>query len=275
MELFGDAELLFGCRHEPADGPIAAGVVVCPPILTDFGANYQREVRLGRRLAATGIAVQRFHPRGMGHSDGAAVDVTLDSLVADARSALNRLREQTGVERVGLLGTRFSGLVAAAVAADDRSGAVPVVLWEPVTDPRRYMRDGLRARAVHALERGAHDGEEPHDELARRGFVDVLGLPVGPGLFNTPADRGLGAGLGDHPRAVLLVQLEERDALRPSYAELVGSWRASGFDVTDVCCPVEESWWYVPDRLAAADDLLDVTSAWLTEQLTARTGGVG
>ena len=63
VEFFGDDELLFGCRHVP-EGDVRAGLVVCPSILSDSGANYQREVRLGRQLAAAGIVVQRFHLRG-------------------------------------------------------------------------------------------------------------------------------------------------------------------------------------------------------------------
>ena len=53
VEFFGDGELLFGCRHVPA-GDVRAGLVVCPSILSDSGANYQREVRLGRQLAGPG-----------------------------------------------------------------------------------------------------------------------------------------------------------------------------------------------------------------------------
>ena len=119
VEFFGDGELLFGCRHVP-EGDVRAGLVVCPSILSDSGANYQREVRLGRQLAAAGIVVQRFHPRGTGHSDGDGSDLTLDSLIDDARAAVALLRERCDVETVMLLGTRFGALVAGAIAARAR-----------------------------------------------------------------------------------------------------------------------------------------------------------
>ena len=71
VEFFGDGELLFGCRHVPA-GDVRGGLVVCPPIFSDSGANYQREVRLGRQLAGAGIVVQRFHPRASARATATA-----------------------------------------------------------------------------------------------------------------------------------------------------------------------------------------------------------
>jgi pimeloyl-ACP methyl ester carboxylesterase len=263
VEFFGGAERLFGCRHVPP-GPARAGLVVCPPILSDFGANYQREVRLGRQLAGAGIAVQRYHPRGTGQSDGQAAELTLDSLIEDGRAAVTRLRECTGVDSVTLLGTRFGALTAAALAAE-LDGA-SVVLWEPVTDPRRYLREGLRARAVHRVGRDGSERGDPEAELARRGFVDVLGVPVGRELFATPAERTLDAELGDRVRAVLLVQMDERDELRPEYEHLARRWAECGLDVTTRRCPCEESWWYVHDRLAPVADLLDVTAGWVLDR---------
>jgi hypothetical protein len=264
VEFFGEHGRVFGCRHVPA-GPIRAGLVVCSPILSDFGANYQREVRLGRHLAGHGIVVQRFHPRGVGQSDGEAVDLTLDSMVDDARAAVLRLRERFPVETVGLLGTRFGALAAAAVAAE--LGIAPLVLWEPTTAPRRYLREGLRARSVHQLSAGSTGGEEPEDELARRGFIDVLGIPVGGRLFHTAAERDLAALMGGRPRPVLLLQLDERDDLRDEYRTLVDRWTEGGVAVTAACCPSAETWWFVHDRLAPVGAILDATTDWLVAQL--------
>jgi hypothetical protein len=264
VEFFGPDALLFGCRHVPA-GEIRAGLVVCSPILSDFGANYQREVRLGRRLADAGVVVQRFHPRGVGQSDGDGAELTLDSMIEDATAAAAALRERFDVGFVAFLGTRFGALAAAAVAAslDD----APVALWEPTVDPRRFLREGLRARSVHQLRRGAEPAEDPEAELARCGYIDLIGLPVGPGLYATPRDRDLRAQLGPRPRPVLLVQLEQREDLRDEYASLVEKWGADGFSVTARCCPTDEAWWFVPDRLAPVGDVLDTTSAWLLERL--------
>jgi pimeloyl-ACP methyl ester carboxylesterase len=270
VEFFGDYDqgLLFGCRHVPS-GPVRAGLVVCPPILADFGANYQREVRLGRRLAAAGVVVQRFHPRGAGQSDGDGADLTLDSMIEDTRAAVTRLRERFPVETIAVMGTRFGALAASAVAAE-LDGA-PVVLWEPTTDPRRFFREGLRARSVHQFKAGTagtDDADDREAELARCGFIDLLGSPVGAQMFNTPGEHDLATLMGVRPRPVLLVQFDQREELRDEYHELVDRWTALGFSVTARCSPSEETWWYVHDRLAPVAAILDTTADWLVARLS-------
>ncbi len=262
VEFFGGTSRLFGARHLPADHSRSdLGLVVCSPILTDFGANYQREVRLARRLAAAGIPVQRFHPRGSGHSDGERLDLTFGTLVDDTRAAAERIRERCGVDRVALLGTRFSALAAAAVVRDlDRS---PVVLWEPTVQPRRYFREGLRAHAVHQIRLNHAGVRDPDAELEQCGFLDVLGIPVGRDLFDTASSHGLIDEMGDQPRSVLLVQFERRDSLKPEYQDTIDRWAALGFDVTGICCPCDETWWFVPERLAPLGTVLDATADWV------------
>jgi pimeloyl-ACP methyl ester carboxylesterase len=264
VEFFGGRQRLFGCRHLP-HGAVAGGLVVCSPILSDFGANYLREVRLARRLAAAGVAVQRFHPRGMGHSDGDRLDLTLDTMVEDAATAVERLRQRCGTSAVALLGTRFGALVAAA-AARELAGA-PVVLWEPVTDPGRYFREGLRARSVHHLRRGSSGADDPEAELGAQGYVDILGIPVGRELYETPAGRGLTASVGSVARPLLLVQLDSHDGLKRPYREAVESWAEQGFDVTATCCPTDETWWFMHDRLTPTETLVDITSQWLLDRV--------
>jgi hypothetical protein len=260
VEFFGDDTRLFGCRHLPI-GPITHGLVVCSPILSDFGANYVREVRLSRRLAAAGIAVQRFHPRGSGHSDGSRLDLTFASMVADTSRAIERLQHASGVEDVAILGTRFSALVAAA-AGRAISGA-PIALWEPVLSPGRFFRDGLRARSVYHLKRGTAGPDDPSSELSASGYVDILGVAVGPDLFETSARHDLASELGNNPRRVLLVQLDSSPELRRPYREVVDRWTNTGLDVTAACCPTEETWWFVHDRLTPIGAVLDVTADWL------------
>ncbi|HEY7069631.1 MAG TPA: hypothetical protein VH479_05945 [Acidimicrobiales bacterium] len=260
VEFLGAPERLFGCRHLPADGAARdLGLVICSPVLCDFGANYRREVSLARSLAAAGVPVLRYHPRGCGHSDGARVDLTLATLVEDAATALAHAEDRLGVTRLAVLATRFSALAAAA-ALRDRPG-VPLALWDPVTTPRSYFRAGLRARAVHRLS-SAGPAEEPEAELARQGYLDVLGIPVGRALYETPAEHTLAASLGEVPRPVLLVQFEDTATLRSEYRAVVDARP----DVTARLCPCDESWWFIPDRAAPGDEAVAATRDWILAQ---------
>ncbi|MGH9120052.1 MAG: hypothetical protein ACRD0A_19950, partial [Acidimicrobiales bacterium] len=265
VEFLGPAAPLFGCRHLPATRERSRlGVVICSPILTDFGANYRREVELARRLAAAGLCVQRFHPRGVGHSSGGRLDLTVATMIADTVRAVERLVETTDVDAVALVATRFSAMPAAAAAR--RLGPVPLVLWEPVTQARRYFREALRAHSVHQLKLGRTGIDDPAAELDRHGFLDVLGIQVGRELFETGPEHGLVEALGDEPRPVLLIQFEPREGLRPEYEQVVERWTGAGFEVTTALSPNDESWWFIPDRLAPADEVVATTATWLLTQ---------
>jgi pimeloyl-ACP methyl ester carboxylesterase len=246
----GGPDRLFACAHLPTGPSCDVGVVVCSPILCDFGANYRREVSLARRLAAAGVPALRYHPRGTGHSGGARTDLTLDTLVADATTVLGEARDRLGVDRLAVLATRFSALAAAEAT---RGTGTPLALWEPVTRPRSYLRAGLRARAVARLS-GAGEREEPEDELARQGWIDVLGIPVGRGLYETPADRTLAAALAGEDRPLLVVRFED------GKGDL-----DLGVDVDVRECPCDESWWFIPDRSAPGEEAVAASAVWFCD----------
>jgi dienelactone hydrolase len=269
VEFFGGDVPLFGCRHLPVEArQRSLGVVVCSPILTDFGANYRREVDLARQLAAAGVPVQRFHPRGTGHSAGDRLDLTLTAMVDDTLAAVERLMVTTEVERIALVGTRFAALAAAEAAR--RSGPVPIVLWEPVLSATGYFREGLRAESVRRLKQGGSGIEDASTELEAYGFLDLLGIPVGAELFATDPSHDLVAALGHESRPLLLVQFEQRDDLRADYRRAVEGWTEAGLDVTTEILPTDEGWWFIPDRLAPPGAVVGLTAAWLLDRAGAR-----
>ena len=74
-------------------------------------------VQLVRALAAHGYTTLRIDFRGRGDSSGAALESTLDSMIADAETAINWLREHHGIERVNLVGLCSGGNVALGTAS--------------------------------------------------------------------------------------------------------------------------------------------------------------
>ncbi|MGH2597664.1 MAG: alpha/beta fold hydrolase [Actinomycetota bacterium] len=269
-----DDARLFGTLHTPSHTP-RAGVLVCSPLHADFAKNYAKEVRLARSLARDGFSVLRFHYRGQGHSDGDQSEITLESLVQDCRIALHHLQSSTGVRRFGFVGCRLGGFVAAAAASDASSDGAPLVLWEPVLKPDRYVREAIRSRVISSL--SGVKGEQLSSDtlmtyLHERGSVDIHGYPIYRALLESFEDRSLFDELGSTPRAVHVVQIGKSSTVRGDVAAVIGEWSRLGF-AADVRCVIGEiAWWFggasrpreEPERLA--EEVVGDTVEWLTGQ---------
>ncbi len=268
---FGDpAGRCFFALHQPA-APPAAAVLICQPICAEGPRNYRREVDLARSLAGGGIAAFRFHYRGSGQSEGTAPG-TIDGMVADARAALQHLGSYH--VPIGLLGTGLGANVAAAAAAD-MPGA-PIAMWEPAVDPGRYFKDVFRARVITDLKSGAGGGgPSPARVLQTEGLVDVAGYPITTELVESAARHPLSPDLGEHPRPMLVIEMNARGRPRESVVELARRWESAGHDVRLEVVEVDESWWFgasgrggTIDTTATATEMLPITADFLTAHLT-------
>ena len=163
------------CRHVGSARPVA-GVVICPALQAEFVSNSRREVLLSRELAAAGFAVQRFHYRGTGNSQGDPAEVSIATMQCDATRAASWLSERERCKRIAFLGARWGSLVAASMASSVEGA--PLVLWDPITDSGSYFREVFRAERFAALQAGTSDSqplEATIRQLRLAGMVDVLG----------------------------------------------------------------------------------------------------
>jgi alpha/beta superfamily hydrolase len=262
---------VFGVLHQPLDSP-SGGVVVCPSIHAEFVAGYRIDVAVARALASSGVAVQRFHPRGAGHSDGETEEMTLATMREDALVAADRLVEETGIAEVGFLGTRFGGLVAASAAAEHP--ASPVALIEPTLQAARFFRDAWRAMLIREVKAGrapSPPGEGLADALARSETVDLLGYPISRGLFEGASGRTLVDELGDGRRRVLLVQLGRSPSVRGDIEAARAALRENGCEVDVELVSDDVMWWFPPGAETERPDrrgLVGLTSGWLADELT-------
>lgn len=264
------SERMFGYRYTPASPP-AGGVVICPSIHAEVLSNYRQEVLLARSLAARGIIVQRFYYRGTGHSFGDVADLTFERMTGDAREALAQVRAEAGTVPVGVLGTRFGGLVAAAVASTDKGS--PLALWEPVTNPSHYWREVFRVRSIQELnvqKPAPSDRLSPVDEIAARGVVDIVGYPIHRPLYDGTVTRTLQAELGAWLGPLLLVQLSKRKGLKPGHERLVADLRNRGVMPDVVLIPEEPAWWLLGSRILA-ERLIESTTQWFLRTLARGT----
>jgi pimeloyl-ACP methyl ester carboxylesterase len=262
FQLSGDG-FIYAVTHIPRGSPLA-GLVVCPPILVEFMTNYRHEVLLCRELAQRGLAAQRFHYRGAGHSGGDEAAVTLETMIEDGLAAADCLRARTGVTRIGFLGTRWGALAAAGLAA--RHPAAPLVLWDPALDGQQYMREVIRGRLLRELRDARFAGAGTDgwmEELRSTGRVDVLGYPLHRAFYEAGLTVRLDALAGDHRGPVLLVQFGRRSGPRPAYAALVERLRASGRRVDLRFIGEEPAWSWPGHRLRDVDSIVRLTAEWL------------
>ena len=254
---------LFFFSHLP-DGPARGALVICPSIGAEFRRNYNREVLLARAMAARGIAVLRFQYRGTGASEGDPQELTVDSMIEDARSVAEAAPDGG---RIAFLGTRL-GATVAAVAASAHPGA-PLAVWDPVADPDAYLRELHRSRLARDLRAGRQEGS-PEEEIRSRGLMDVLGYAVGKALVASVREAGSPVA---GPRPVILVSLGRSNGAHPKHMALAERWREEGALVDLRSVAGYASWWLYDQRELAAEaatgsaDLVAPTADWLAARL--------
>jgi pimeloyl-ACP methyl ester carboxylesterase len=187
------------------------------------------EVTISRRLAANGFPVLRFHAQGYGDSAEATESLTLGSHIRDSLEAARLLAEATSVTRIGLIGGRFGGTVAALAA--DELDASGLVLWEPVVEGRRYVNALLRAGVVADLASRSQvrsSERDPLQELDEAGVVDVEGFPLQRSVVEEMSSISLPDALTRFRGDSLIVQISRSAEEKPDLQRLVARLRAFG-----------------------------------------------
>jgi pimeloyl-ACP methyl ester carboxylesterase len=167
-----------------------AGWVICHSFGGEQTTMMEHEVAAARAVATAGMPVLRFQGRGYGDAEGDPRAIGLDTHLADAASAVEHLAGEQGIDRVGVIGGRFGGLVAALTA--EHHGLPLMVLWEPVVDGARCMRDLLRSAVIQDMTRELQRAErdrsagvapgpapgrpDPLTELRAQGWADIAGF---------------------------------------------------------------------------------------------------
>ena len=150
-------------------------------------------VRLSRALADAGLASVRFDFSGSGESDGEFAGMTLGGEVAEAKAVLDYARALPFVDqsRVFLVGLSLGGAVASIVGGEEPGKARAIVLWAPAGN----MPDLIAARET----------KEGREALARNGYLDLGGLPLGREFFRDLAATDIYRRAAPFPGRVLLI----------------------------------------------------------------------
>jgi pimeloyl-ACP methyl ester carboxylesterase len=110
--------------------------------------------QLATLLNQGGVHVLRFDYHGTGDSAGEMLDASLAGWQADIETAIDELKDTTDAARVGLVGLRLGGTLAATVAARRRKDVDSLVLWDPVVSGEGYLKELLAEARPRAAERG-------------------------------------------------------------------------------------------------------------------------
>jgi pimeloyl-ACP methyl ester carboxylesterase len=211
-ETFVSAELgsvpTVAILYRPLGPSRPQGWVVCHSFGMEQTFLMEHEVAAARALAKAGFPTLRYHGQGYGDSQGDPHRVGLESHLADALDAVSVLRTEAGVERVGTLGARFGGTVAALVA--DREALPLLAAWEPVTRGLPYMRELLRSHDLFQMLQGPHgmdaaSAPDPLERLTSQGWTDVKGLYLTEEAYRTIAQVDLRRDLRRFRGSCLLV----------------------------------------------------------------------
>jgi len=135
---------LFGILHEPETVPNGEGFVFCHPFAEEKLWSHRVFVNFARELAKIGYTILRFDYMGHGDSDGKFVESSIETRIADIKCALQLVRGKFGPEiKISLLGLRL-GATLAALVAEEESDVNRLILWDPIINGQKYMKQMLR-----------------------------------------------------------------------------------------------------------------------------------
>jgi alpha/beta superfamily hydrolase len=264
---------LFGSTSIPP-GRVLGGAVICGPVLAELHVSYRRDVVIARELVAAGLAVQRFHYRGSGNSDGSPSRGTYEGLVEDATRACERLREIAGISTGTMIGTRIGALVAATAGRQER--AERIVLISPVLDTTAYFREVLRGHAIGRLKQDAADGPsilDPVAELKAGGTVDVLGYPISGRYYESILRRSLARELDGSRSKVLVVNVGDTD-LGSNLSGLHAVLKEAGIETAIKMVEGRDAWWFggggtsIREReVKTTSEVASATTDWVIRQI--------
>jgi dienelactone hydrolase len=184
-----DGLKVFGVIHRPSSATTASrpGVVLYHGFVA---AKYQPPhrifVQLADELARAGIISLRIDLPGRGDSEGESIDMTVERDLHAASKAIDVLAEQPQVmvDRIGLVGISWGGMLAATLAGRDHRVAC-TVLWSSAPGDTPNWQPELRAVGGRMAAEivGNLIGEQFYASLHQLHPIEDLKHTRGPVLF--------------------------------------------------------------------------------------------
>lgn len=263
----GGPASLFGVFHEAGASTVREPFVFCHPFAEEKLWTHRTFVLFARRLASLGHPVLRFDFMGNGDSLGSFSESSVQSMLADVRTAIGECGRLTGQPQVTLLGLRFGASIA-SLAAEQLPEVSRLVLWAPIVDGGRYMQDLLRVNvttqaAVYAEVRS--DRETLVKTMRDGQTVNIDGYELSYPLYTQVSAVQLTRDPVTFKGPCLFVQVDRGERPAPDLDAM-----AARYDQPARRFAREEPFWKEIPRSyqRAPENLFGVTEAWLSEGLT-------
>ena len=155
-------------------GSARRAVVLCPPWGHEYIRAHRSMRQLAERLAAAGVHVLRFDYYGTGDSAGDLTEASADGWEDDILTAVQELRDTADARRVGLVGLRLGGSLAARVAEKHPKDVESLVLWDPIVHGSNYVQELMQSSRLLDF---PQEKPTPRSDESGGGH-EILGFPL-------------------------------------------------------------------------------------------------
>lgn len=256
---------IFGMLHYPSwesrNGSSSAnvGIVFCHAFGDEAFRTHREMVVYARRLAKEGYAVLRFDYRGCGDSEGNFEDFTLKTRISDIRRAVDTLVEKSGVESIGLLGLRFGGALAAALATRDPRIEY-LILWAPIVNGTKYVQFLQQSQMAHELGnfgKVISTRKRITEKLASSGTFDLMANIISQEVYKELLSFNPWKTSNRYPKHILIIGIEG-DSHKASSLRALNE----AYPNAETTLIKEKQFWF--DKINQnPSNLYETTSQWL------------
>jgi exosortase A-associated hydrolase 2 len=233
---------------------------VVPPFAEEMNRSRRMVSLQARELAENGIRVVVFDFFGTGDSDGDFGSARWDGWLEDLAAVIQWSRAG-GARRVSLIAIRLGALLA--VRAGAAADLADVVLWQPCTSGKAYLRQFLRLRLAESIVSGKEQSESVSsllERFAQGESLEVVGYELGAELALAIQACSLEGMEG--PAAVKVrwfdLAAAESDPLAPATKAVVDRWARAGTNVTAE--PVRGDPFWSLQEITVAPRLIEATT---------------
>ncbi len=254
---------LFGVLHEPKNDSTGEGFVFCHPFAEEKLWSHRVFVNFARALAKLGYTVLRFDYMGHGDSQGKFEEASIDTRLSDIHCAIHILKANfKNTLKINLLGLRL-GSTLCALAAEADSSVNRLILWEPIINGDRYMREILRAHIVYqtaVYKEVRYNREALIKKLKMGESISIEGYEMKWTLFEKLTEIDLSLEKNKFGGETLIVQINPKEGIGINRVKMI----AGRYNNPKIIPVVEQPFWKeIKEYYPFAKDLYKVTISWI------------